>query len=216
MNKYICLVLCALFAVNSFAGDGEKSVWQRKKHFNIGYVTQSLSPEYGASMKSEFGFSIARGRSIYLHKNPIAGLLKIALDIDYGDVNYAKYKNFKEKYNYVVTEGSKVKDIGMHQIDVGIGVGPTIVVNPVNNLSISAFAHFVPTYSMLLNSDDLSGNYVSFMKYGGEVSWKFIGLGIDYRSGRATYKSSLPGEMSTGVKMNYRTSSCRAYLVFRY
>lgn len=70
----------------------DKSVWGRKKFLTIGYVSQSLSPKYGNDLEGSFGVSLTSGRTIYLHKKPIWGKLKFALDLGM-DVNYTKYKD---------------------------------------------------------------------------------------------------------------------------
>ena len=76
----------------------DKSVWGRKRFLTIGYVSQSLSPKYGNDLEGSFGVSLTSGRTIYLHKKPIWGKLKFALDLGM-DVNYTKYKDFGEDYN---------------------------------------------------------------------------------------------------------------------
>lgn len=49
----------------------ESSTWGRKKFLTIGYVKQTLAPTYGDKMKSNIGFFLESGRTIFLHKKPL-------------------------------------------------------------------------------------------------------------------------------------------------
>lgn len=195
----------------------DKSVWGRKKFLTIGYVSQSLSPKYGNDLEGSFGVSLTSGRTIYLHKKPIWGKLKFALDLGM-DVNYTKYKDFDEDYNnYYENEDSPALLSGMHQCDLGALLGASATVNPVGDLRVSAYFRFVPTYSMLIIDEDMSGSYVSFFTYGGEVTWKAIGIGIEGRSGSGKYGSIISDDESgEDIKEKFSTSSLRVYLSFRF
>lgn len=67
----------------------KKGPWDRKKYINLGYIKQSLSPEFGNAFESKFGASFSSGRNIYLHKKPIANILKFAIDFG-SEINYAQ------------------------------------------------------------------------------------------------------------------------------
>ena len=178
----------------------DKSVWGRKKFLTIGYVSQSLSPKYGNDLEGSFGVSLTSGRTIYLHKKPIWG------------------KDFGEDYNnYYEDEDSPALLSGMHQCDLGALLGASATVNPVGDLRVSAYFRFVPTYSMLIIDEDISGSYVSFFTYGGEVTWKAIGIGIEGRSGSGKYGSIISNDESgEDIKEKFSTSSLRVYLSFRF
>ena len=77
----------------------KKGPWDRKKYINLGYIKQSLSPEFGNAFESKFGASFSSGRNIYLHKKPIANILKFAIDFG-SEVNYAQYKDLIGDYDY--------------------------------------------------------------------------------------------------------------------
>ena len=105
----------------------------------------------------------------------------------------------------------------MHQCDLGALLGASATVNPVGDLRVSAYFRFVPTYSMLIIDEDISGSYVSFFTYGGEVTWKAIGIGIEGRSGSGKYGSIISDDESgEDIKEKFSTSSLRVYLSFRF
>lgn len=80
----------------------KKGPWDRKKYINLGYIKQSLSPEFGNAFESKFGASFSSGRNIYLHKKPIANILKFAIDFG-SEVNYAQYKDLIGDYTTLTT-----------------------------------------------------------------------------------------------------------------
>ena len=209
--------------------DGEKvkkGPWDRKKYFNIGYAMQDLVPEFGNSFESKFGVSLVTGRNIYLHKKPIANMLKFAIDLG-SDINYAQYKDLEGDYGtdpdygyddgYDDEYGDEDLNMGLHHIDVGLHVGPSVSINPVAHLKISAFFRFVPSYSMLLLNSELYQSFTPMFTYGGEVSYKFIGIGIEGRSGSAKYTDLLAEtESGEAMKIKYKTSALRLYISFRF
>ncbi|WP_289772175.1 hypothetical protein [Bacteroides acidifaciens] len=68
---------------------------------------------------------------------------------------------------------------------------------------------------MLILNNDINSSYASFFTYGGEISWKAIGIGVEGKQGSAKYSSSL---MSKGddIKMKYTTHSLRAYISLHF
>lgn len=67
-------------------------VWKdRAKYFNLGYVKQTLTDKStGIELQSDFGVSLSSGKTYYLHKKPLAGMIKFGLDWTWMDLNYAK------------------------------------------------------------------------------------------------------------------------------
>lgn len=70
----------------------DRAIWKnRSKYFNIGYVSQKLTDKtYGGELKSDFGASLSWGKTYYLHKKPLFGMMKFGLDWSWLDINYAK------------------------------------------------------------------------------------------------------------------------------
>lgn len=195
-----------------------KGVWDRKKVRNIAYSMQTLSPDFGNEINGKFGVALVSGRSIYLHKSPIAGMIKFSIDLG-ADINYAQYLPAEGDYNM---DSSLTEDIGIgisgrHHLDIGMFLGPAVSVNPVSDLMVTAYFRFVPSYSAFLMDVDAYHGFTPFFTYGGEVTWKWIGLGVEGRSGYGSY-SSIMSLFNGGesMKVGYATQAVRCYVSFRF
>ena len=195
-----------------------KGVWDRKKVRNIAYSMQTLSPDFGNEINGKFGVALVSGRSIYLHKSPIAGMIKFSIDLG-ADINYAQYLPAEGDYNM---DSSLTEDIGIgisgrHHFDIGMFLGPAVSVNPVGDLMVTAYFRFVPSYSAFLMDVDAYHGFTPFFTYGGEVTWKWIGLGVEGRSGYGSY-SSIMSLFNGGesMKVGYATQAVRCYISFRF
>ena len=108
-----------------------RAVWKdRAKYFNLGYVRQTLADKtYGGELKSDFGASLSWGKTYYLHRKPLFGMLKFGLDWSWMDINYAKsaVEMFDE---------SSAEDFSsdVHQAEIAMQFGPSVTVNPVHHL----------------------------------------------------------------------------------
>lgn len=244
MKKAILMLIAAVIAVSPLMAGNEKEAtgaslyaasddkpaakekkakkgpWDRKKYFSLGYSNQTLSPEYGNGFESKFGVSLVNGRNIFLHKKPIAKMLKFAIDLG-SDINYAQYKDLEGDYDLPESEpgyeDEEDMDFGMHHIDIGLHVGPSISINPVDHLKLSVYFRFVPSYSMLILNSELYQSFTPLFTYGGEISYKVIGIGIEGRSGNAKYTDMLAQiEGAESMKIKYKTSALRFYISFRF
>ena len=222
----------SLAVADSFiAGDGDrtkadkkksrragKGAWDRKKVRNIAYSMQTLAPDFGNEINGKFGVALVSGRSIYLHKSPIAGMIKFSIDLG-ADINYAQYLPAEGDYNMdsSLTEDVGIGISGRHHLDIGMFLGPAVSVNPVGDLMVTAYFRFVPSYSAFLMDVDAYHGFTPFLTYGGEVTWKWIGLGVEGRSGYGSY-SSIMSLFNGGesMKVGYATQAVRCYISFRF
>lgn len=220
-----------------------EDVWKdRKKYFNFGYAIQDLSHMDIANTKwsSSFAFYYSSGRTFYLHKKPLFNMMKFGLDLGLPDVTYAKYTDSdKEKNNdpnteqywsniFAGTEEDQL-DLGMQQIDAGIHIGPSITLNPVDRLKISAYFHVIPSASIILLNHDINCKFVPFLSCGGSISYKVISVGVEGRWGHANYKSfSINEEQEEEADLSdlgalfetshnrLKTKTLRIYIGFRF
>lgn len=202
-------------AVNTASGKKKKGVWDRKKFMNLSYGMQTLTPDFGDEIPGKMSFAYVSGRNIYLHRKPIAGMIKFSIDLG-ADINYAQYGDLSGEYNMssVMPEDSKGIS-GRHQLDVGLFVGPAISVNPVSDLKVSAYFRAVPAFSgILLDMTEINGAFVPYFTYGAEISWRWIGLGFECRTGSAGGYTNLMGAIQglDCIKTGYSTSTMRFYL----
>ncbi len=148
------------------------AVWKRKKYFNIGYTTQKMqnsdNPEK-LDVKSQFGVNIDWGRTYYLHKGAIGGVMKIGLDWSWLNLAFAKYKSGNgihitlpsmggtdqdpstdynsessevEYSQYTDTDYEADVDLGIYSVHAGMSIGPSVTVAPFYNIG-KGFQHIL-------------------------------------------------------------------------
>lgn len=215
-----------------------EAIWnKRKKYFQIGYTNQTLTHQDvpGLEWKSDFGVSLAMGKTFYLHKKPLFNMLKFGLNATWFDVSYAKYsqpKGWEEPSDPSdFEEGEADFDLGAHQAEIGLGIGPSITVNPIDHLKVSGYFHFIPSGSILVLNDEINASYVSNFAVGGAISYKAISLGVESRWGKAKYNSFSvdedaidnpdiedfnPDDVLIKGKNRMKTKSVRFYLTLRF
>ena len=199
-------------------------VWNgRAGYFNIGYVNQKLGANFvwkdAGFAQSDWGVSITNGRTYYLHKRPIADMVKIGLDWSWVDFNIAKYD--VGALNYIIpSEGlGVVPSVNALQAELGMQFGPSATINPIDDLKISAYLRVSPSYSVLYQPDieKFCGNYATFVNLGAAFAWKLMSVGIEYRRAKCGYKEiGGEGYLSTYGDVDFKTKGTRVYLSFRF
>lgn len=205
-------------------------VWSNnRKYMNIGYVNQSLTRKEngGGTWKSEIGFNYGQGRTYYLHKKPILGMIKFGIDWTFYDVNFVKYKDkfgvfggnadylgygdyyYPEGYLPPIPdngEGEEEYSDQMMQMEISTQIGPSVTVNPVSYLKVSGYFRVAPSYSMLVANDEIYHSYGTFFTLGGSVSFKKIAIGIEGRWGNTKYNNIDLGNLEEEESWNENTS----------
>ncbi len=218
-----------------------ESIWKkRSKYFHIGYINQTLTHQdiSGLKWKSDFGVSLGFGHTYYLHRRALFNMLKFGLDITWLDISYAKYSQPKEwtepSESTYPDEDSEDFDLGVHQVELGLHIGPSITLNPIDYLKLSGYFHFIPSGSIVIMNDEANASYVSNFAVGGAIAYKAISLGIESRWGKAKYNSFAVDEDAVDTddigggsdvdidnvlvsgKNRLKTKSLRFYLIFRF
>ena len=221
-------------------------IWKKRaKYFNIGYITnQTLTDKVDAEAewKSDFCVSLTFGKTYYLHKKPLLNMIKFGIDATWFELSYAKYSEpdvFAEGGSYTRAYNDYSSgyedyyeedfDLGIHQIDASMHVGPSVTVNPVGDLKVAAYFHYVPTYSMVVIDDSFGHGYVSNFAFGASVAYKAISVGIEHRwAKKATYNGLSFDEEGMDYdapdfvdviesdKWKMKSKSFRVFLSFRY
>ena len=187
MKKIFFLgVLTLCLSMTAMAGSNYSAVWnKRATYFNLGYMGQELSGEYitaasgKQSLMSDLGGSLSWGHTFYLHKKPIANMVKFGLDWTWLDLNAAQYKATGSMEN------------AFYQVDAAMQLGPSITINPVGRLKLSGYARITPTYSAFWMDNTLAHGYATFYNYGATIAWRMLSFGVELRNGlkdKAEYK----------------------------
>lgn len=203
-----------------------RAIWKdRSKYFNIGYVNQTLTDQgNGREFKSDFGVSLSSGKTYYLHKKPIAGMIKFGLDWTWLDINYAK-----STWEEIDPETREVYSSAMHQAEIGMQFGASVTINPVHHLKVSGYFRVTPSFSGIYRDETFYSNYVTMWNAGCAIAWKVISVGAEWRWGEAKYKglsidegvleeSEDPSfdEAFKSHSDKFKTSSLRLYVSFRF
>lgn len=188
--------------------DYQNEVWSKKKYWKIGMASPKIKRTDGEEMdwKTEFSIFLQRGKTIYLHKKPIAGMIKFGIDWGIGDINYSKLKlksvkieadddntrasmakaNTSEGFDDIVSgdpNGNMLSamgvNLGMHKIDYSLHVGPSISINPWKKLIATAYFHVRPTASGIIQNDSFAYGFGCATAAGVSVAYNALSLGIE-------------------------------------
>ena len=192
-----------------------QEIWgKHKKYSNFGYVNQSLTRKEngGGTWRSDLGCFLGFGRTYYLHKKPIAGMIMFGIDWTFCDMNIAKYEDTFGFFNgnaedmgygdYYYEEGHQPSSSEqnqnaelkkMLQCEFSTQIGPSVTINPVSHLKAGLYFRVAPSYSLLSVNDsyasDLLHSYGTFFTFGGSVAFKAISFGIEGKWGNTKYNN---------------------------
>ncbi len=102
---------------------------------------------------------------------------------------YTTSTTMTTRWNHAPTNKEDNINIGRHQFEYAMQVGPSVTVNPIDHLKINAYFRYAPSFSGILINDEFSYNYASFFVTGAAISYKVISVGIESRWGKAKYKN---------------------------
>ena len=226
------LIHCKTQVINEYSiiEKRKNEAWKRRaQYINISYVLQSLKSDR-TTLKSDLAFALKIGRTYYMHKKPIAGIMKFGLDWSYIDINFAKYPNFPTSYTTPTPPEIELANLGIMQIEAGMGIGPSLTFNPVGQLNMCLYFHITPSYSMMTQNHELYHHYSTFFNAGISIYYRTISIGIENRwSGATNYDGIAMRRLdniydedgnfqdpfeSFGVKM--KTNALRFHIGFRF
>lgn len=233
-----------------------QKTWKRRKYWKIGITSPNLERTDGEEMKwkTNGSFFIQKGRTSYLHSKPIAGMIKFGIDYGFLDFTYSKLE--LKEVAYSNESGTRASDgfddivsgdpdgdigiseltgidLGMHKIDYGLHVGPSVSVNPWNKLIATAYFHVMPTASCVIQNDNFSNGFGCMMAAGVSVAYKAISLGVEGVWGKVKYtQTDFSGDEDEDndydssdeednasyfntEKFTLKQSGIRAYIAFR-
>ena len=164
MKKLLLFVILLFVGVGSVSAQSKHRIdryWnERAGYLNISFVNQKLKTEIKNKntdlLKNNWGVALSYGRSFYLHQKPIADMVKIGLDWTWLDINLAGYSMDEGYFAGGDSYGN------LFQGELGMQFGPSVSVNPVDDLKVSFYMHVTPTYAIFRQADieiTLSGLY---------------------------------------------------------
>jgi hypothetical protein len=232
MKKVLLMLAAFAVALGSVSAQGNDDgkakdpARFKPKYRNLSYSSQTVSYPgvSGFSETSRYGAAFTTGRSYIVHPNPIAGMLRIGIDATWFDLNYG---NFSPE---ATGEGGAVQQ---HKMDIALGVGPGIHLNPVAKLGIHTYFRYNPTFTAMANIDGdnttVTGGYATCFTGGAAVSWGVISLGFETRFGGGTLTRFGKSENADSLeeiggiedvisqsKVEHKLSGYRAYVSFRF
>lgn len=159
----------------------QNAIWKRRsKYFYFVYGKQSVKNSW-EKMNADFAVALVKGRTYYLHKKPLLGMIKFGLDWTQIDLNFAKYPDQPESASSSSSSSNSDVDLGIMQLEAAMGLGPSVTVNPVDHLKASLYFRVSPSYSLMVQNDELYHHYATFFNLGFTVSYKVISIGIEKR-----------------------------------
>ena len=175
------------------------------------------------------GIAFTTGHSFLVHRRPVLRVVHFGFDVTWFDIEYGNWRRRVEG-----------KNKWMHKVDMSIGAGPAIHINPVDRLGLQLYFHYDPTLSAVAHNfagveDDkfeLVAGYASYFSTGLALSWDIFSLGGEYRHGGGTYRgiripdvTISPENIDQLLDLNikdaldrqrHRMSGWRVYLSFRF
>lgn len=220
----------------------KEDFWDRKKSFRIGYEIHNFQTESGTSLPVKIGAGLSRVRQVWFHKKPIGKVMKFSFEHGI-DLNYSMFDtnitdgSYNGPSGFVGTEdpdsyeepeeGFGLGNIGMHYASIGYALGAGLTINPVKKIGINGYFHFVPSFSLLLSGNSIAGGFMPYCKYGGNITFGKVGLGVEWGSGMAKTRDLVAlfaskvdpeydgAEIST-EKAKYFSNFTRFYLTFKF
>ena len=225
----------------SFTENIDESFWAKRKTLRIGYQTYTFQNESAVEMPMKFGVGLSNVNNVWFHKKPIAGMIKFAFDHGFS-ANYGMFDTNIDDEGYTGPSGYignapatdpddnempfDLSKIGMHHLSVGYALGASLTVNPVAKLRLNGYFHFVPSCAVIVSGSTFSVGFMPYCRYGAEVSYGRVGVGIEWGSGMSNMSDMMSKLMAMGdeeaqavastPKTRYYSNYMNIYLALKF
>lgn len=224
MKKILFACMAALLFCLPMKSDDD--VWGRARYTNIGYSFAQTGDDINPVDKGQFGVSITKGRTFLFPNKAVADIVKFGFDVNFTDISFAKYKKVTNlDPDFSEGEGSWFSDLGKMSVMLGVaGIGPNVTVAPFARMDnaaryvkASVYFHYQPTFGIYMASldDDMEAAfaYCNMFQFGGKVTWKNWGLGVEGHWGSGKFKRLEFDEgFGFGGKIKRKFANTRLYL----
>lgn len=228
-----------------------KKIWGKGRFTRLGYAIAQTVDESGPVEKGQYGLFLTKGTTYWFPKKPIAGLFKIGLDAVWFDFQFSKFKSPYDsmKWTYDIDdieigrndeEYDEDEDfdfnlnLGRMALSFGMGIGPNISVAPfalsslkaLQPLRASIYFHYAPTFQLYAICEgsefEASTAFCHMMDFGGLLTYRAIGVGIEGKWGQGKFKpldfGELMGDGAEGSTRKYKRkfANTRIYVQFTF
>lgn len=181
MSIAVLLVLCSY----GYAQD------RGKTYLNLNYSSAKLSQPATEKISNKFGIGLTVGHTYFLHREPVADLFWFGLDATWFDINY-------NNFSYSIRGDRSFSEETIHEGEVGMHVGPSVTMIPVDKLKIKGYFRFAPSCAFLYDTDGEkpSFNFAPMFVGGLSVNYGIIGAGFEARFGSTKLQEYYMSEKS--------------------
>lgn len=230
----------------------QERLWKKSRPLIIGIGNQAmLDKTNGVKYKKSFSIGVSFRRTYFLHDKAIANMMKFGLDVSFFDLTYARYAKGKgsslgnvlgnvteETADGVGNDFLNSINIGKHSITLGVAVGPSLKIVPfyhlnkkaLDKLKVTLYGHYVPSFCGVAMMGDgnksFSGGYMGMWRYGINLSFSRIGIGVEHYKGKSKLHNFSSNDEEdddgnsfpnfTNDKVKYTFSGTRFYIGFRF
>lgn len=220
----------------------DAAFWAKRKTYRLGYGFHTWQNSAGSTTPVKIALGFSNVKNVWLHKEPIAGIMKFSFDRGI-DLNYSMFDinmkdpSWKGPSGYIgedsegstdsVEEGGDemgfdLASIGSHYVSVGYALGASLTVNPVAKLRVNGYFHFVPSVAMSLAGTSFNLGFMPYLRYGGEVSYNWFGVGVEWTSGMSNMRDMFAQLMAESVdtdasvpEAKFYSNNMRVYIAFK-
>lgn len=176
------------------------------RYVNFAFSASSMKQDGSKSLKSKGGASITLGNTYFIKPVSVGNVLRFGIDASWIDFNY-------DYFNVQDHSVSMVYD----QIEAAVQVGPSITLTPTDLVRMSGYFRYAPTLSLLFGNGNKEVAYGSYCVGGINVSYKFLGIGVESRFGTAKYRPlALVGTVIERDRVKTKLNGYRIYLTINF
>lgn len=237
------LTLTGIFVINAGEANEQdydlQEAWGNNTYLNISYNKTELSSKefpttdgvFSNEFKNKWGLGLQMGHTFNFHKKALGNVLFFGLDYNWIDLNFNYYEAADQPARYAFGEGD-IQNMPWHHekmtLSYGMSIGPALTLHPftslenkgANRIRLQAYFHvgYGVDLAMVKDVNESKENIFGhglFTSFGGNLSWKFIGIGYELRNNSNERYKCLEKMYDTG-KLKMKEKSSRFYLQFRF
>ncbi len=216
----------------------KEKFWAKRKALRLGYEVHQFQTMAGEGIPQKFGVGLSYPRSVWFHKKPIGGFMKFAfdhgIDLNYtmfdliSDNNYTGPSGYMgpaddlEDWQQEADEegGFDLTSIGNHYVSIGYSLGVSMTMNPVAQLRLTGYAHFVPSFAAHISGMNINIGFMPYLKYGCELSYSWFGVGVEWGTGVSKMSDMMAKLIAEGAeystpKTKFYSNYTKFYISFR-